>query len=1421
MSLKQQSFSRFSRHCARLALASLNLAVSAYSQAPDTFNPGADGAVVAAAIQADRKILVGGLFTTLGGQPRDGVGRLNSDGTLDTTFNPGTRKGELVFCLAVQADGKILVGGFLDALVRLNANGSRDATFNPRAGGSVYCLAVQADGKILVGGGFVGLIRLNINGSSDSSFNPGASGNVYCLALQADGRVLVGGDFTVLGGQSRNRIGRLNSDGTLDTTFNPGADGPVQCLAVQADGKILVGGDFTVLGGQSRNNIGRLNSDGTLDTNFNSGADGPVQCLAVQADGKILYGGGDGEGTGTPGSACFIVRLNADGTLDTGFNLRVGGTPSGGGSVFSLGVQADGRVLVGGDFGSLGGQYRPWLGRLNNTELAVQSLSYEGSTVTWLRGGTSPEVWRASFHLCTNGTDWAELGAGERIPGGWQLTGLGLPANSMLRARGFTTGGWNNGSSWFVETLSGPLGIAGHPISRTNAAGTTATFEVFAVGSGPVRYQWFKAGIALVDGGNVSAAATATLSLTNVLKADEGGYTVGVSDAFGSVTSRVATLTVIDPVITIQPDSGSITPGGSATFRVTAVGTMPLAYQWYKDGALLARASASSLTVTNAQDTDAGRYTVVISNRYGSVTSALALLTMNVVTADSFHPELGAFPSDPSITSVAVQADGKILAVGNFTTLAGQTRNSIGRLNADGSLDATFDSGTGGKYPGVRSVIVQADGRILVGGSFTTLAGQPCSYLGRLEADGRMDASFTPGVGGAEYVGVYSLALQADGKILVGGNFTGLAGQQHYYLGRLNANGSADATFNPRTDKPVHCLAIQADGRILVGGNFTTLAGQPRKCIARLNPDGALDTSFNPGAQGLYDSCVYAIAVQADGKILVGGRFLKLGEQPRECIGRLNADGSVDTNFNPGADFYVYSLGLQADGKIVVGGNFRILGGQTRYYLGRLDADGIPDSKFNPGAGGVIPSGGVCCVALQTDGKILVGGSFTSLAGQARNGLGRLNNTEPASQSLICDGSSITWLRGGTSPEVWRTTFELSTDGTTWSAPRQGLRVPGGWQLSGLAVPPNGTIRARGYVTGGYGNGSTWFMETNIVTGPAFVLSQPVSQTNDVDTGVTFAVVAGGTPTLTYQWRKEGVNIASATRSSLTLTNVQESAQGSYCVVVSNAFGSVTSSTAFLVVNQPPVADAGATQPTVISANGANGRAILNGTCSSDPDGDLLRSTWYEAGNTIPLAYGFVAPVELPVGGHSLALVVNDGRLEATNAFTLEVLTSAQVVERLIAQVNSTWLHARPLVATLSAALASIERGNPISAINQLLAIQSKVRAQVGPQDPAQAATFIKAAQEIIEALRAGASQPGDRPHGRFTSVSHMSNGGAKVQFAAPTGPIYLVEASTDLVTWQTIGLAEDQGGGTFAFADAYAAKFPCRYYRIQQLTGQ
>jgi uncharacterized delta-60 repeat protein len=450
--------------------------------------------------------------------------------------------------------------------------------------------------------------------------------------------------------------------------------------------------------------------------------------------------------------------------------------------------------------------------------------------------------------------------------------------------------------------------------------------------------------------------------------------------------------------------------------------------------------------------------------------SANPILITITPPPDDFNPG-----ANIDVKSLVPLPDGRVIAAGGFNSLGGQPRSFLGCLSSDGHLDTNFIAQASG-FADVSALAVMMDGKIMVAGRFDTLAGQPRQSLGRLNANGTLDMDFNIGAGGVAVPAVFALAVQADGKVLVGGRLTTLGGLTRFGLGRLNADGTLDTTFDPGTDSYVYALAVQADGKILVGGYFSVLGGYLRNYLGRLNPEGTVDTGFNPGASG---GAVTSLAVQADGKILVGGYFQTLGGQTCKSLGRLNPDGVLDSTFNPGASSTVYSLAVQADGKILVGGGFYTLGGQTRNYLGRLNPDGTLDADFNPGASG----GDVFSLTVQADGKILVGGYFGTLGGKPRSCLGRLNNTEPATQSLGYDGTNVTWLRGGTSPEVWHTTFDYCMSGTDWINLGDGTRIAGGWQVVGAALPPGATLRARGQATGGYYTGSAWFVETGIRLG--------------------------------------------------------------------------------------------------------------------------------------------------------------------------------------------------------------------------------------------------------------------------------------------------------------------------------------------------
>ncbi|HSA34693.1 MAG TPA: hypothetical protein P5077_13290, partial [bacterium] len=292
------------------------------------------------------------------------------------------------------------------------------------------------------------------------------------------------------------------------------------------------------------------------------------------------------------------------------------------------------------------------------------------------------------------------------------------------------------------------------------------------------------------------------------------------------------------------------------------------------------------------------------------------------------------------------------------------------------SLDTSFDPDVNGD---VWSIALQPDGKILLGGDFTAVGGVARNHIARLNADGTLDTTFDPNANGT----VYAIAAQPDGGVLVGGAFTTIGGETRHYLARLGDDGLLDTTFDPEPNDWVMFIAAPSDGTILVGGAFHTIGGQAMKFMARLNADGTADASFDPAL----NSTVFFITTQTDGKILVGGTFTSAGIETRNHIARLNADGTLDTTFDPGeVNGDVYSLAVQADGMILVSGGFTAIGGETRNHLARLNEDGLLDTTFDPD-----PNNYTVSIALQTDGKVLASGFFTSLGGQTRNGIARLN----------------------------------------------------------------------------------------------------------------------------------------------------------------------------------------------------------------------------------------------------------------------------------------------------------------------------------------------------------------------------------------------------------------------------------------------
>jgi uncharacterized delta-60 repeat protein len=241
-----------------------------------------NGTIFAIGLQQDQKLVIGGSFTTVNGQPRIGIARLNSDGSLDTSFTSPFIAG-FVRSLVCEANGKIVLTGIEVGSCRLNPDGSIDATFHQPDVVNTFVVAVQTDLKVFVGGDFsqIGTVtrqriaRLNVDGSIDTTFDPmtGPNSGIRCIYPLPDGKTLIGGNFTSYRGTTRPGIARIFSDGSLDTSFDAGNITPpyVSCLTAQLDGKLIAGGEFTAVQNMTRFHIARLDGDPMLTAERSGG----------------------------------------------------------------------------------------------------------------------------------------------------------------------------------------------------------------------------------------------------------------------------------------------------------------------------------------------------------------------------------------------------------------------------------------------------------------------------------------------------------------------------------------------------------------------------------------------------------------------------------------------------------------------------------------------------------------------------------------------------------------------------------------------------------------------------------------------------------------------------------------------------------------------------------------------------------------------------------------------------------------------------------------------------------------------------------------------------------------------------------------------------------------------------------------------
>ncbi|MBC8144725.1 MAG: T9SS type A sorting domain-containing protein [bacterium] len=337
---------------------------------------------------------------------------------------------------------------------------------------------------------------------------------------------------------------------------------------------------------------------------------------------------------------------------------------------------------------------------------------------------------------------------------------------------------------------------------------------------------------------------------------------------------------------------------------------------------------------------------------------------------------------------MGLQTDDKIVAVGGFGFVNGARHNCFARLNADGSVDQSYSPATPHNWVNSLMRPFHADGSIVAGGQ---IDGTDNLYLAHVGVDGTPVATFHSGVFDNSGYGVV-MAPMSGGKIVVGGNFNKYDSVPAHRLIRLNADGTRDASF--QTDSMggwgVSGLTVQPDGKLIVNGEFELASTPPYMHMVRLNTDGSVDTSFHIGTG--FNAYVDHLLLQPDGKMIVVGDFSAYNGASAPGIARLNADGSQDGSFTPGSGYndYVRTSTLQRDGKIVSAGKFSAFDGTGRNTISRLNPDGTLDHTFEPSTGFRGSLGSVGSLGVQSDGRIIAAGWFTSYNGRAVSNIARL-----------------------------------------------------------------------------------------------------------------------------------------------------------------------------------------------------------------------------------------------------------------------------------------------------------------------------------------------------------------------------------------------------------------------------------------------
>ena len=469
----------------------------------------------------------------------------------------------------------------------------------------------------------------------------------------------------------------------------------------------------------------------------------------------------------------------------------------------------------------------------------------------------------------------------------------------------------------------------------------------------------------------------------------------------------------------------------------------------------------------------------------------------------SFNPNV-----DGEIKALALDPDGKILIGGSFSSVGGKQRPRIARLLATGQLDANWAPPAGNAVP---ACAVLGDGSVVAGASFPGHVG-----ICRLLPDGSIDPSYLASVGEGE---VHAMGVDIDGNLLLGGNFDMINGRERGGFAVLGADGIERGKYyaDPDGGKSVNSLLARADRSTILGGDFGTLFGRSSAHLGKMSSGAILDSSYRSPfivADGKSVNCLALQNYEIPWTIAGGNFSTKLvgGVPESRCLARISSTGVLDSTFNPvftqpNGVPKVTSVVVQTNGKMIVAGDFTSVNGVARQGLVRLTQSGTVDTSF------VASAAGATGLALQADGKLLVTGTFQQVNGVTRNRIARLIINDLGRESFAIRQDRITWTRIGQESEL--VSFEVSSDGATWQTLKAPTRTSSSfspWISSGLSLPAAGVVRARARVSSGIMNGSSGIVERRM----DYVLFPNLSVREERTPNVWFSLKDGQTTPIDY-----------------------------------------------------------------------------------------------------------------------------------------------------------------------------------------------------------------------------------------------------------------------------------------------------------------